>query len=189
MRPMGAHPPPVFPAREPHPVSSAYDVVIGHGRCYGGKTMCNSNSCGNSVGCCLLNNFADAINNLFSTEPYCGCHGNHGCGCNGGRPVNLFTDGFVSGVNAANTVYGCGCNGNNGCGCSGNGGNGGFGIQAVSNFFGPVSSGCGCGCGSNADLSSYTACNNQCFDAYYAQQYGLYPFNTSSNGICSCCNG
>ncbi len=144
--------------------------------------MSNTNSCCQSVGCCLLNSFADAINNLFSTQPYCG-GGNCGCGCN--RSTTAFTNGFVSGVNAAYTVSGCGCNGNQ------NGNPIGFGAQPVAaNGFGPGPghNGCGCGCGSNADLSPYTACNNQCYDPYYAQQYGLYPFNTGSNGICSCCN-
>ncbi len=141
--------------------------------------MCNSNSCG----CCLLNNFANAINNLFSTEPYCGCP-RRGCGCGCSTPVTTFTNGFLSGVNAANAVNNCGCGNQNNCGCGNQNGcgcnqNGNGGIAPVNNN--------GCGCGANADLSAYTNCGNGCYDAYYAQQYGLYPFNTG-NGICSCCN-
>ncbi len=104
--------------------------------------MCQS--C-NSCGCGL----ASILNNLFGTgNNGCNCGCNNHCGCN-----NNFTNGFISGVNAANAA---GRGSNNGCGC-----------------------------GSNADLSAYTACGNQCYDAYYAQQYALYP----SCGCDLCGNG
>ena len=100
------------------------------------------------------------------------CNSNRSCGCslanainnlfntsswfnNGGCGCNNYDRGFVNGVNTVNNIL----NGNNGgCGC--NGGNN------------------GCGCGSNADLSAYTACNDQCYDPYYAAQYG-YPTGCS----------
>lgn len=138
---------------------------------------------GNGCGCNLLNNLSRTLNNLFST----GSNNNNGCcncGCNQ-NGWNTFANGFVSGVNAANASEewwgnndhnhngnGCGCNGNQG------GGNG----TATVNVFGGNTGNCPCGCGSSADLSAYTACGNQCYDAYYAQQYGLYPFNQN----CSC---
>ncbi len=145
-----------------------------------GNWNCNGqNGCG--CGCNLFANLSRALNNLFST----GCNNNHGCGCN---CWNNFANGFTSGVNAANAAQawqnngGCGCgNGWNnasnrsGCGC-GNGN-----TPTPTNFSGGNS--CGCGCGSNADLSAYTACDNQCFDPYYAQQYALYPFGQSN---CNC---
>lgn len=122
--------------------------------------MSNScQSCG-SLGCCLMNSFANAIDNLFSTAPYCGCG-------RSGNPVS-FTDGFVSGVNAANEIYGLG-NGNGGCGCGGNG-----------------NGGCGCNNG-NGDLSAYTGCGNQGYDPYYARQYALCP--SCGNNGCGCGNG
>lgn len=96
--------------------------------------MCNScNSC-NSCCCNGGNSLISALNNLFG--PPCGCNNNSlartlnnlfgsgngscGCGCNG---WNNFSNGFVSGVNAANAANsgGCGCNGGNGSFYGGNG--------------------------------------------------------------------
>lgn len=131
-----------------------------------------------SVGCCIMNSLAEIFGNLFSTEPYCGC------GCH--HPQGNFNSGFVSGVNVVSAANGLG---NGGCGCGNNFANGlSSGINAANALVnaggnnGNHGGGCGCGCGSNADLSSYTACNNQCYDAYYAQQYGLYPFDGSGCG-------
>ena len=156
----------------------------------------------NGVGCCIMNSLVETFGNLFSTQPFCG---NGNCGNNNGNNrSNNFNNGFVSGVNAVSaanglntTNSGCGC----GCGCNNNFRSGfSSGVNAANALLNDNNcnnngngNGCGCGCGSNADLSSYTACGNQCFDAYYAQQYGLYPFNQSGNGNgcgCGCgCSG
>ena len=150
--------------------------------------MCNScnqcgcgnnrgNNCGNNCGCncgcgcSLFNQVARAINNLFGNG--CGCNGNGGCGCgcgcNGGR----------------RNQGGCGCNSCNSC----NSNNNTLFVNLFGQEFGVAESGsgnwnCGCNsCGGEADLTSLTGCGNQCFDAYYARQYGLYPFNRTN-----CCN-
>ena len=155
---------------------------------YGGKNMGNwngngrngQNGCG--CGCNLFTSLSRTLNNLLSTSSNgCGCnHNNSGCGCNQ-NGWNTYANGFVSGVNAANASDAWWEQNGNNCPCHGNGnGNNQNNGTATVNIFGGSAggnSGYGCGCGSNADLSAYTACNNQCFDPYYAQQYGLYPFN------------
>ncbi len=137
--------------------------------------MCNCH-CGrcNSCGGTLWNNILNALENLFPAggcgcNNGCGCNQNNGCGCNNNNGIALTSlDEFYIGPvpyagNGNNN--GCGCNNNNGCGCNNNNN--------------------GCGCGSNLDLSAYTACGNQCYDAYYARQYALIP-NRNGCGICSC---
>ncbi len=95
--------------------------------------MCNT--CNNSL--------ASILNNLFGSP--CGCQNN---GCQNGW--NNFSNGFISGVNAANAAGG---NGNNGCGC---------GCQTPTpygfdNYYaqqyalGPYSQNNGCGCGCNGN--------------------------------------
>ena len=154
------------------------------------SNSCNScNGQSYNPGCCLMNSFANAINNLFSPAPYCSS-------CQRNNPV-AFTNGFVDGVNAANQIYalgntgnngntGCGCgnNGNTGCGCGNNG------VSTIGNTNGTGcgcgnnNGSCGCGCGGTGDLSGYTGCCNRCYDAYYAQQYALGPF--SQTATCPC---
>lgn len=126
-----------------------------------------------------MNGVLNALENLFSTAPYCNGGGHGGCGCNNGN--RNFANGFITGVNAANAANningGCGCNGNGnwngnggcGCGCNGNGNN------AV-----PFANGFG------GDLSGYTGCGCPTNDCYYARQYALYPFNNGGNNGCNC---
>ncbi len=117
---------------------------------------CGNSGRGNNGCCCFLDNLADAINNLF---PVCWNNGCGGSGRSGGN--NTTREGFGGGNFSNNNV--------------------------LVNLFGEggTGSGCGCGCGSNADLTAFTACNNQCYDDYYARQYALYPYNTQSCG-CGC---
>ena len=118
--------------------------------------MCNS----------CIGSLASALNNLFGSP--CGCNQNNyslastvnnlfgegsGCGCG----WNNFSNGFVSGVNAANAANGNNHgNGNSGCGC--NHGNS--------------------GCGNNQNYGYGGG-----FDPYYARQYALGPY--AQNG-CGC---
>ncbi len=97
---------------------------------------------------------------------------NGGNGCIGCCLMNSLAEIFS---NLFSTEPYCGGNGGNfGHGPFGRGQNG-FGPMPVSGGvpFGNGGSGYGCGCGSNGDLSYFTACDNQCYDAYYAQQYAL----------------
>lgn len=93
--------------------------------------MCNS--CNTTL--------ASVLNNLFGTP--CGCNNaGNGCGCNN-NGWNNFTNGFVSGVNAANAAAGngCGCQ-NHGCGCN----NGFDNYYAQQYALGPYAQNNGCGC-------------------------------------------
>lgn len=141
---------------------------------------CNQNcGCGcQSCGCTsLIDSIANALNNLFPTycnncgrgnnnggnqrNSGCGCQRNNGCGCqnNGTSPANILNNTMFVNLFGGRGQSGCGCN-QNSCGCN------------------------QCGCGSNADLTALTACGNQCYDDYYAQQYALYPYNLPSNSCC-----
>lgn len=48
----------------------------------------------------------------------------------------------------------------------------------------------GCGGGCMAYNASQTSVSSGCggFDAYYARQYGLYPYNTNNGCGCGCGN-
>lgn len=137
--------------------------------------MSNQSRNGNNggVGCCIMNSLVDVFSNLFSTEPYCG-NGNH---WGNNDRSDTFNNGFVSGVNAVSAANGLGTT-NGGCGCNNNF-QGGFssGVRAANALLNENDHSGGCGC------------RNGDFDAYYAQQYGLYPFNQNGNGCgCGCHN-
>ncbi len=152
--------------------------------------MCNSCYSNCCCGCALMENVASALNNLFSTRPYCNCSG---CSCNRNSD---FLNGFMSGVNAANTCdhgHGCGWfrEGRSGCGCCDQENRSGYGNCRGRE--GGYNCGCRCGrrdrCGSDCgscgtrNLSAYTNCGDALNDEYYARQYGLISCPVR---ICSC---
>lgn len=91
--------------------------------------MCNcNNGCGGIFG---------ALENLFDTSSW----NNGGCGC------SSYANGFINGVNTANSLVtgGCGCNGSDVTGCTSCGNQPYDAYYARQYALYPYGGGCGCG--------------------------------------------
>ncbi len=134
------------------------------------STSSSSNSCGcnnQCSGCGYQTVCRDCNGCLHIQNKTCGCN----CGCQSCQCCNN--------SNSCNNCCNNCCDNNGGTtengGTSGNNGNGNFACVTY------------CGLGGNAEASTTTA-NTTVWnaDAYYARQYGLYPYARSGNYGCGC---
>lgn len=150
--------------------------------------MCNTccNSCNSCNGC-----GRSLFDTLFGCPcRRCGCNcgcgrdndcRSNGCGCNAAQASVRAAENALAAARAAAREASCGCN--DGCGC-----NGGWTRVSV-----PVSGRLWLNFSENRGREGgygFNATNfngNDGFDAYYARQYGLYPYNTNHTG-CGCGN-
>ena len=118
---------------------------------------CGYTSCSNGYSSVSQNTTSNCRSNGYSCRSNCRCNG-----C---------SNGCFSGLNLLNSLFGC-CH----CGCNG------CSLMMTNNA--SESNGnscCGCHCSWNQNTASTASTAS---DAYYAQQYGLYPYNYSRSGCC-----
>lgn len=158
------------------------------------NTCCNTCNAYNTANACG----GGLFNTLFGNSCQC-CHCGNNCGCNAARvarnaAANACRCAAVAAQAAAQANSGC-CGGGCGCGCGCRRRvavpitgriylelpYGGFGAQAAEATTGTGGGGTMC----NTAVAGVNA-NGGGFDAYYARQYGLYPY--SATNTCGCGN-
>ena len=158
------------------------------------NTCCNTCNAYNTANACG----GGLFNTLFGNSCQC-CHCGNNCGCNAARvarnaAANACRCAAVAAQAAAQANSGC-CGGGCGCGCGCRRRvavpitgriylelpYGGFGAQAAE-----ATTGTGGGCTMCNTAVAGVNANGGGFDAYYARQYGLYPY--SATNTCGCGN-